>query len=79
MIVGSEVERNIKANEIFHKLMSECVWINIHNISHSTKIIEVRNVSGYGIRWSTDGDFRGLIEPEENKDRDTKLKKQKNS
>lgn len=40
---GSEFERNVKANEIFHKLMNDCVWINIHFLPHSIKILEVNS------------------------------------
>ena len=38
---GSELERNAKANQMFNKLMDECVWINIHYLPHSNKILEV--------------------------------------
>jgi hypothetical protein len=40
-MIGSEYERNIKANQIFNKLINECSWINIHYLPHSVKIVEV--------------------------------------
>jgi hypothetical protein len=66
---GSELDRNIKANEIFNKILDECVWINIYYLSNSNKILEVRNAKGYGIRWNLNGEFRGLIEPEDKKEK----------
>lgn len=38
---GNELERNINANEIFNKIMNDCVWMNIHYLPHSNKIFEV--------------------------------------
>lgn len=64
---GTETERNIKAIEVFKKIIEECVWINIHLINPNFRIFEIRNLNGYGLRFNLpDLDFRGLIEPEEN-------------
>jgi hypothetical protein len=47
--------------------MEECVWINIHVIPQANKILEIRNISGYGLRWTLpELEFRGLLEPEIN-------------
>jgi hypothetical protein len=67
LCTGSEIERNNKANEIFNRILDECVWINIHCLQHSNKVLEIRNNKGYGIRWNLNGEFRGLIEPEDMK------------
>ncbi len=40
-------------------------------------MIQLRNSLGYGIRWSITGEFRGLVEPENLKDK-IKNTKEKN-
>ncbi len=47
-----------------NKLITECIWINVHQLPHETPIIELRNSEGYGIRWQVDGFFRGFLEPQ---------------
>ena len=61
---GTEQQRNYQAEQIFHKIMEDCVWINIHNLPNKTKVLEIRNFYGYGMRWNYSGEFRGLVEPE---------------
>ena len=38
---GSEIDRNLKANELLNKMLDECVWINIYTLHSSSRIIEV--------------------------------------
>jgi hypothetical protein len=46
-----------------NKILSECVWINVHKMLQSEIIVECRVEQGYGIRWAIDGTFRGFLEP----------------
>ena len=62
---GTEQQRNSQAEEVFHKIMDGCVWINIHYLPNKTKVLEIRNFNGYGMRWNYFGGFRGLVEPED--------------
>jgi hypothetical protein len=59
----------MKAIDVFNKLLDDCIWINIHYLPHSNKVVEIRNKKGYGIRWNLNGEFRGLIEPEEKREK----------
>ena len=61
----TEQQRNSQAEEVFHKIMDGCVWINIHYLPNKTKVLEIRNFNGYGMRWNYFGEFRGLVEPED--------------
>ena len=45
MINGTEKERNKHADRIINKLLNECVWINIHMLSHEGPILEVYSAS----------------------------------
>lgn len=56
--------RNECANRVAVKILSECIWVNIHRLLHKETIIECRVIQGYGIRWSIDGTFRGFLEPQ---------------
>jgi hypothetical protein len=50
---------------MLNKLISECTWINIHQLPQEIIIIELRITDGYGIRWQVnDGTFRGFLEPQ---------------
>ncbi len=69
MCNGSELDRNLKANDVFNRLIEDYVWINIHYLPHSNKVVEIRNIKGYGIRWNLYGEFRGLIEPEDKREK----------
>jgi hypothetical protein len=60
---GKEVEKNIQAEEILNRIISECVWINIHGLPGDIPILELRIEAGYGARWQVDGEFRGFLEP----------------
>jgi len=62
---GSEVSKNKHAFEIVSRILDGAAWINIHQIVHEQKLLEVRQTEGYGARWSHDGTmFRGFLEPQ---------------
>lgn len=61
-----EKQRNENSNKIINKLLDEVVWINIHTLNSKSTllILEIREMKGYGARWSVDCEFRGLVEPQ---------------
>ena len=63
---GSEQKKNELAQDILSKILTNTVWINLHNLPHDEPVIEVRVAKGYGARWSvTSGkQFRGFLEPQ---------------
>ena len=77
--VGSESTKNNLALNILYKLLNNCIWINIHQMSgiHDKEfIVELRVKEGYGARWicqlqdnnqghldELDIKFRGFVEP----------------
>ena len=63
MFRGTEDKKNSDANEKLDMVLRECVWINVHVITHSETIIECRIEQGYGMRWTGKGIFRGFLEP----------------
>ncbi|XP_041473846.1 uncharacterized protein LOC121422734 [Lytechinus variegatus] len=61
---GSEESKNENAERVLRKILNEVGWLNIHQLPHALPILEVRNIDGYGARWSPDGtEFRGFLEP----------------
>lgn len=61
---GSEAKVNLSSLEVLHRIMKNCVWINIHCLPHDVPFFEIRVRDGYGARWSLDGSqFRGFLEP----------------
>jgi hypothetical protein len=46
------------------EMLRECIWINIHKMLQSEVIVECRVAQGYGIRWASNGTFRGFLEPQ---------------
>lgn len=63
-IHGTEIQRNEAASKICEKILDEAVWINMHYLSREDPVIEIRVPQGYGARWSTNGTFRGFVEPQ---------------
>lgn len=62
---GSEEEKNRHALRVTLKILKAATWINIHQLPQDVKVIEVRNMEGYGVRWKHDGsEFRGFLEPQ---------------
>ena len=64
MFRGSEDKKNSDANMKLDEILDDCVWINVHVITHSEIIIECRIEKGYGMRWTGKGTFRGFLEPQ---------------
>jgi hypothetical protein len=65
---------NEKALGLFHKVMDNATWRNLHWLPHRVLVYEVRVLEGYGMRWSQDQSnkgeeeeqswcFRGYVEP----------------
>nr|GAT46970.1 predicted protein [Mycena chlorophos] len=73
---GSVAKINQNALVLFHKVMDNATWRNLHWLPHQVLVYEVRVVEGYGLRWSQDRSvarnsedemsewlFRGFVEP----------------
>lgn len=63
---GTEAEKNDRAEEVTLRLLAGATWVNLHVFGGGGKdgVLEVREESGYGARWSADGAvFRGFLEP----------------
>ena len=69
IVVGNEEERNTRSNLICLDLLANSSWITIFDLNIYTRIIEIRNTLGYGLRWEyinnyLDIEFKGAIEPQ---------------
>ncbi|KAL7145526.1 hypothetical protein ABFS83_07G090100 [Erythranthe nasuta] len=63
---GNDYEKNRQAVEVINRVMSECIWMNMHIVQPHGCIFEIRTCDGYGARWSGDGiKFIGFLEPYE--------------
>ncbi|CBJ29020.1 conserved unknown protein [Ectocarpus siliculosus] len=63
---GTEAEKNDHAEEVTLRLLAGATWVNLHVFGGGGKdgVLEIREESGYGARWSADGAvFRGFLEP----------------
>lgn len=63
---GTEAEKNDRAEKAVLRLLSGATWVNLHRFGGGGEngVFEIREKSGYGARWSTDGTiFRGFLEP----------------
>ncbi|CAM9100319.1 unnamed protein product [Ectocarpus sp. 8 AP-2014] len=63
---GTQAEKNDRAEEVTLRLLAGATWVNLHVFGGGGKdgVLEVREESGYGARWSADGAvFRGFLEP----------------
>jgi hypothetical protein len=65
---------NEKALLLFHKVMDNATWRNLHWLPHQVLVYEVRVLEGFGMRWSQNRSdngeneerpwtFRGYVEP----------------
>jgi hypothetical protein len=65
---------NEKARLLFHKVMDNATWRNLHWLPHKVLVYEIRVLEGYGMRWSQNHSdsgrseerpwtFRGYVEP----------------
>ncbi|XP_064406536.1 uncharacterized protein LOC135351468 [Halichondria panicea] len=62
---GGEEDKNRHALMVALKILKTATWINIHTLPHDVRVIEVRTMEGYGVRWKHDGsEFRGFLEPQ---------------
>jgi hypothetical protein len=60
---GSEAEKNAAAAAVLDRILAEAVWLNVHQFA-GAEVYEVRQLEGYGARWTADGLlFRGFLEP----------------
>lgn len=63
---GTEAEKNDRAEKAALRVLTGATWVNLHVFGGGGEdgVFEVREESGYGARWSTDGSvFRGFLEP----------------
>ena len=63
---GSDEAKNRMADAVLCRLLATAVWANAFDgVGDEGAIYEVRQVEGYGARWSADGRrFRGFVEPQ---------------
>ncbi|KAI8328377.1 hypothetical protein BC941DRAFT_445115 [Chlamydoabsidia padenii] len=68
---GSEPTKNMSANKVLMKILTNTVWINLHSLPHDHIVYEIRQGQGYGARWTRDMShpsnawfFRGFLEPQ---------------
>ncbi|XP_038690741.1 uncharacterized protein LOC119989356 isoform X5 [Tripterygium wilfordii] len=60
-ILGNDYDKNRHAMEVISRLMSNCCWINVHIVPPHGVVFEIRVASGYGARWSKDGNKVEII------------------
>ncbi|KAF8014102.1 hypothetical protein BT93_H0061 [Corymbia citriodora subsp. variegata] len=61
---GSDSCKNNVAKDVISHLVATCQWQNVHAVPPHGVVFEIRDVSGYGARWSEDGaKFIGFLEP----------------
>lgn len=63
---GTEADKNDRAEKAALRVLAGATWVNLHVFGGGGEdgVFEVREESGYGARWSTDGAvFRGFLEP----------------
>lgn len=59
---GPQAVINANALVLFHKVMDNATWRNLHWLPHQVLVYEVRVSEGYGMRWSQDqGDPDGGV------------------
>lgn len=65
-LVGSEKEKNEKAEAALRKVLAGACWLNIHFLPHEVAVYEIRHAEGYGARWECKPpyNFRGFLEPQ---------------
>lgn len=63
---GTEADKNDRAEKAVLRVLAGATWVNLHVFGGGGEdgVFEVREGSGYGARWSTNGAaFRGFLEP----------------
>lgn len=65
-LVGSDREKNEKAETALRKVLAGACWLNIHFLPHDIAVYEIRHEEGYGARWECKPpyNFRGFLEPQ---------------
>ena len=65
-LVGSDREKNEKAEAALRKVLAGACWLNIHFLPHDIAVYEIRHAEGYGARWECKPpyNFRGFLEPQ---------------
>ncbi|KAI9309129.1 hypothetical protein BJ944DRAFT_54953 [Cunninghamella echinulata] len=65
---GSDSTKNLYAVKVLFRIMTNAVWINMHSLPHDEIVYEIREINGYGARWTTfnqnEWTFRGFLEPQ---------------
>lgn len=41
--------------DMIGRLIASCCWLNVHIVQPHGVVFEIREVNGYGARWSMDG------------------------
>ena len=64
--LGNDDAKNSRALGHLRRLFQSACWINIHaGAGDGDGVFEIRQIDGYGMRWSVDGRmFRGFLEPQ---------------
>ncbi|XP_048138730.1 uncharacterized protein LOC115745270 isoform X2 [Rhodamnia argentea] len=63
-LANSDSCKNELAKDVISRLVATCQWQNLHAGPPHGVVFEIRDVSGYGARWSEDGlKFIGFLEP----------------
>ena len=65
-LVGSDREKNDKAEAALKRILAGACWLNIHFLPHEIAVYEIRCKEGYGARWECRPpyNFRGFLEPQ---------------
>lgn len=67
-VSGNEETRNINSNLICLDIIANAAWISIFEMNSNTRIVEIRNSEGFGLRWVYNDyflcSFKGLVEPQ---------------
>ncbi|CAM9818645.1 unnamed protein product, partial [Sphacelaria rigidula] len=63
---GTEADKSARAGTRVLEILQTTTWVNLHAVGGGWNdgVFEVRELNGYGARWSVDGTaFRGFLEP----------------
>ncbi|CAM9481641.1 unnamed protein product, partial [Sphacelaria rigidula] len=63
---GTEADKSARARTRVLEILQTATWVNLHAFGEDWNdgVFEVRELNGYGARWSVDGTaFRGFLEP----------------
>ncbi|KAK9806226.1 hypothetical protein WJX72_006135 [[Myrmecia] bisecta] len=63
--LGPEAVKTAMALRHLHEMFEQATWHNVHQLSPSLLVYEMRNPEGYGMRWTLEPvlAFRGYLEP----------------